>query len=66
MELPFIEVIEAISPDPNLLMWKFSDQDKEIKNGAKLTVRESQAAILINEGQLADVFLPGLHSLSTK
>ncbi len=34
MALPFIEIIEAITPDPNLLMWKFADADKEIKNGA--------------------------------
>ena len=62
----FIEIIEATTPDPNLLMWKFEDADKEIKNGAKLTVRESQIAVFLNEGQLADVFKPGLHTLSTE
>lgn len=66
MKLPFIEIIEAATPDPNLLMWKYADEDKEIKNGAKLTVRESQHAMLLNEGQLADVFAPGLHTLSTE
>jgi len=66
MKLPFIEIIEATTSDPNLLMWKFPDEDKEIKNGAKLTVRESQHAMLLNEGQLADVFSPGLHTLSTE
>lgn len=66
MALPFIEIIEATTPDPNLLMWKFADEDKEIKNGAKLTVRESQQAILLNEGQLADVYGPGLHTLNTE
>ncbi|MCF3108827.1 SPFH domain-containing protein [Niabella sp. CC-SYL272] len=66
MSLPFIEIIESPTPDPNLLMWKFADKDKEIKNGAKLTVRESQQALLLNEGQLADIFLPGLHTLSTE
>ncbi len=65
MALPFIEIIEATTPDPNLLMWKFPDSDHEIKNGAKLTVRESQHAMLLNQGQLADVFGPGMHSLST-
>jgi membrane protease subunit (stomatin/prohibitin family) len=65
MTLPFIEIIEATTPDPNLLMWKYDDEDKEIKNGAKLTVRESQAAIFLNEGKLADVFKPGLHTLTT-
>jgi membrane protease subunit (stomatin/prohibitin family) len=66
MALPFIEIIEAAAPDPNLLMWKFEDADAEIKNGAKLTVRESQHAMLLNEGQLADVFPPGLHTLKTE
>ena len=66
MALPFIEIIEATTPDPNLLMWKYLDEDKEIKNGAKLTVRESQIALFLNEGQVADVFKPGLYSLSTE
>jgi len=62
----FLEIIEATPPDPNFLMWKYADQDKEIKNGAKLTVRESQAAVFLNEGQLADTFMPGLHTLRTE
>jgi membrane protease subunit (stomatin/prohibitin family) len=66
MSLPFLEIIEAITPDPNFLMWKYADGDKEIKNGAQLTVRESQHVMLLNEGQLADVFGPGLHKLETE
>lgn len=66
MALPFLEIIEATTPDPNLLMWKFADEDKEIKNGAKLVVRESQHVMFLNEGQLADVFSPGTHSLKTE
>jgi len=66
MNLPFIEIIEATTSDPNLLMWKFHDEDKEIKNGAKLTVRESQHVLFLNEGQLADVFSPGMYTLSTE
>lgn len=66
MKLPFIEIIEATTADPNLLMWKFHDEDKEIKNGAKLTVRESQHVLFLNEGQLADVFTPGMYTLSTE
>ncbi|MDR2662925.1 MAG: SPFH domain-containing protein [Treponema sp.] len=62
---PLIEIIESITPDPNLLMWKFADEDREIQNGAKLTVRESQRAMLLYEGRAADVFGPGLHTLST-
>lgn len=66
MKSQFIEIIEGATPDPNLLMWKYADEDKEIKNGAKLTVRESQVAVFLNEGQLADTFTPGLHTLHTE
>ncbi len=66
MSIPFIEIIESVTENPNLLMWKFSDEDKEIKNGAQLTVRESQTALLLNEGQLADTFTPGRYKLSTE
>ncbi len=66
MSLPFIEIIESITPDPDLLMWKYADEDKEIKNGAQLTVRESQAALFLNEGQLADIFQPGRYKLDTE
>ena len=65
-KLPFLEIIEWVEPDPNLLMWKVPDQDKEIKNGAKLIVRESQTALFLNEGVAADVFPAGTHELSTK
>lgn len=66
MKIDFIEIIESVSTDPNLLMWKFEDQDKEIKNGAQLTVRESQNVLFLNEGSMADVFVPGRHVLSTE
>jgi membrane protease subunit (stomatin/prohibitin family) len=66
MALPFIEIIEALTPDPNLLMWKFTDADKEIKNGAVLTVRESQSVLFLNEGKQADVFAPGRYVLETE
>lgn len=65
MKLPFIEIIEWVEHTPNLLMWKFPDADAEIKNGARLTVRESEKALLLNEGVFADEFGPGLHKLST-
>lgn len=66
MQLPFIEIIESLTPNPNMLMWKFADGDKEIKNGAMLTVRESQSALFLNEGQLADVFSAGKYKLETE
>ncbi|MFD2598989.1 SPFH domain-containing protein [Sphingobacterium corticis] len=66
MKLPHIEIIESVAPNPNLLLWKYPDTDREIKNGAKLTVRPSQQALFINEGQIADVFDAGLHTLKTE
>lgn len=65
MKIPFIEVISWIEHRPDLMMWKFPDEDAEIKNGAKLTVRESEKALLLNEGKLADVFEPGLYTLTS-
>ncbi|MFH1113799.1 MAG: SPFH domain-containing protein, partial [Pseudomonadota bacterium] len=61
-----IDVIEWLDDTGDTLVWRFPDQDHEIKNGAKLTVREGQAAVFINEGQVADVFQPGLYSLTTQ
>lgn len=62
----FIDVIEWVDYSDDILSWKYPDQDKEIKMGAQLTVRESQAAILINEGKMADVFDAGRHELTTR
>jgi membrane protease subunit (stomatin/prohibitin family) len=62
----FIEVIEWLDDRGDVMVWRFPDEDHEIKMGAKLTVRESQAAIFVNEGQIADVFGPGLYSLTTQ
>lgn len=66
MKLPFIEIIASVTSDPNLLMWKFPDADQEIKNGAALIVRESQSAILLHEGQVADTFTAGKYNLKTE
>ncbi|HBQ64631.1 MAG TPA: hypothetical protein DD727_06865 [Clostridiales bacterium] len=62
----FIEVIEWTDSSPDTMVYRFPVLNKEIKMGAKLTVRESQAAIFVNEGQIADIFSPGLHTLSTE
>ena len=62
----FIEVIEWVDDSPDTMVYRFPVQDKEIKMGAKLTVRESQTAVFINEGKAADVFSPGLYTLSTE
>jgi membrane protease subunit (stomatin/prohibitin family) len=61
-----IDIIEWVEESNDVLMWKFPDQDREIKYGAQLTVRESQMAIFVNEGQIADVFGPGRHELATR
>jgi len=61
-----IEVIEWLDDTGDTLVWRFPDQDHEIKMGAKLTVREGQAAVFLNEGRIADVFTPGLYSLTTQ
>lgn len=62
----FIEVIEWVDDTENTMVYRFPVQGKEIKMGAKLTVRESQMAVFINEGKAADVFQPGLYTLSTE
>ena len=62
----FIDIIEWLDPTNNTIIHRFERYQNEIKNGAKLTVRESQQAIFINEGQIADIFKPGMHTLSTQ
>ncbi|NRA37412.1 MAG: SPFH domain-containing protein, partial [Planctomycetes bacterium] len=62
----FIEIIEWVDDSRNTLVYRFPVYRKEIKSGAQLTVREGQAAVVVNEGQIADVFGPGLHKLTTR
>ena len=59
----FIEVIEWLDDSGNTLLYRFPVQGQEIKNGARLTVRESQAAVFVFQGQIADVFAPGLYTI---
>ncbi len=61
----FIDVIAWTDDTRDTMVWRFERQGNAIKYGAKLTVREGQAAVFINEGQLADVFIPGLYQLET-
>ena len=60
-----IDVIEWTDNSSNTMVYKYDMNGKEIMMGAQLTVRESQAAVFVNEGQLADVFEPGRYELST-
>ncbi|MFO1432185.1 MAG: SPFH domain-containing protein [Candidatus Competibacteraceae bacterium] len=61
----FIDVIEWTDDSSDTLVYRFERYGNEIKYGAMLTVREGQMAVLVNEGQLADVFEPGLYQLET-
>jgi membrane protease subunit (stomatin/prohibitin family) len=61
-----IDIIEWTQPtDSELLAYRFPRYGNEIKYGAKLTVREGQAAVFVNEGQAADAFAPGMYTLET-
>lgn len=62
----FIDIIEWTDSSNDTMVWRFPRYQNEIKNGAKLTVRESQVAVFVNEGQLADVFQPGMYDLTTQ
>jgi membrane protease subunit (stomatin/prohibitin family) len=60
-----IDVIQWTETDETLLAYRYPMQDMEIQNGGQLTVRESQMALFVNEGRIADVFGPGLYTLTT-
>ncbi len=62
----FVDVIEWIDDTQNTMVYRFERYGNEIKYGAQLTVRETQMAIFINEGQLADIFTPGRYELTTQ
>ncbi len=62
----FIDIIEWLDYTPDTICHRFERYQNEIKNNAKLIVREGQTAVFINEGQLADVFKPGTYTLNTQ
>jgi membrane protease subunit (stomatin/prohibitin family) len=63
----FIDIIEWVDPTNNTMVYRFPRYQNEIKNGAKLIVRESQVAILISEGRLADIYdMAGTYELTTQ
>jgi membrane protease subunit (stomatin/prohibitin family) len=66
LQKQFIEVIQWNEDEEGLLAWRYPIADMEIRNGARLTVRESQMAAFVNEGKIADVFGPGLYTLNTR
>ena len=61
-----IDIIQWLDPSNDTIVHRFERYDNEIKMGAKLVVRESQVAVFINEGKLADVYTPGTHTLETQ
>ena len=62
----FIDIVEWLDYTDDTIAHRFERYQNEIKNGAKLIVREGQTAVFVNEGQLADVFSPGTYELTTK
>ena len=62
----FIDIIEWLDTSNDTIVHRFERYQNEIKNNAKLIVREGQSAVFVNEGQLADVFTPGTYTLNTK
>ena len=60
----FIRVIQWNESEDGVLAYRYPMEDMEIENGGQLTVRETQMAAFINEGKIADVFGPGLHTLN--
>jgi membrane protease subunit (stomatin/prohibitin family) len=61
----FIDVIEWTDDQPGVLSFRFPMTDQEIQNGAQLTVRDTQYALFVNEGQMADLFEAGRHTIAT-
>ena len=61
----FIDVIHWTEETDGVLAYRYPMEDFEIQNGAQLTVRDSQMALFVNEGQAADAFSPGRRPLAT-
>jgi membrane protease subunit (stomatin/prohibitin family) len=61
-----IDIIQWTDDSQDTLVWRFPRYENEIKNGAQLIVRESQVAVFVLQGQIADVFQPGTHTLVTQ
>ncbi|MGZ5079647.1 MAG: SPFH domain-containing protein, partial [Usitatibacter sp.] len=61
-----IDIVEWLDDTNDTLAYRFERYQNEIKQGAKLVVREGQTAVFVNEGQIADVFKPGTYTLTTQ
>ena len=65
LKTQFLEIIQWQDDSRDTISWRFPDEDKEIKRGAQLIVRESQVAQFVYLGQFGDTFGPGKHTLTT-
>lgn len=61
-----VDIVEWLDDSRDTLVHRFERHQNEIKYGAKLTVREGQTAVFVNEGKIADVFKPGMYTLETR
>ena len=62
----FVDIVELLDSSNDTIAYRFERYNNEIKMGAKLTVRPGKIAVFVNEGQIADVFPPGMTQLSTQ
>jgi len=62
----FIDILQWTEQGDGVLAWRYPMADMEIQYGGSLTVRESQMAVFVNEGKVADVFGPGMYKLTTQ
>lgn len=62
----FIDILQWTEDTDGVLAWRHPMEDMEIQYGGSLTVRESQVAVFVNEGKIADVFTPGMYKLTTQ
>jgi membrane protease subunit (stomatin/prohibitin family) len=62
----FIDVLEWTEESDGVIAWRYPMRDHEIQNGGQLTVRDTQAALFVNEGTVADQFGPGRYTLTTQ
>ena len=62
----FLDILQWTEGEDGVLAWRYPMQDMEIRYGSSLTVRDSQMAMFVNEGQIADVFRAGMYKLTTQ
>src|SRR3712207_810213 len=60
-----VDIVEWLEESTDTMVWRFARPNNEIKNGAQLIVRPGQVAVFVDQGDVADVFLPGRHELTT-